>query len=214
MTLDAALHSEIRDLRLDADRPLLIVDADEVLIHFAEHLTRWLAAQGWVLRLTEYRLDGAIRHAQTGQAPGAFQLRELLDGFIDSETRQQLAVTGAAEALAALSREMQVVVLTNVPARARADRVANLAGLGMDYPLLANAGPKGPALAALARRMSAPVAFVDDSPLQIESAARLAASVRRIHFSGSEMLRTILPPVPQAHHAALSWEEIATLLRA
>ncbi|WP_118135894.1 hypothetical protein [Oceanicella sp. SM1341] len=214
MTLDAALHAEIRALALDENRPLLVVDADEVMVHFAEHLTRWLEAQGWALRLTEYKLDGAIRHIETGEPPGALRLRELLDGFIDAETRNQLAVEGAADTLAALSRHTQVVVLTNVPARVRADRVANLAALGMGYPLLANSGPKGPALAALAGRVSAPVAFVDDSPLQIDSAARHAAGVRRIHFSGSEMLRAILPPVPRADHAVLSWEEIAGLLGA
>ena len=57
MTLD----EQIEAAGLAPGRPLLAVDADEVLVHFAPHLARWLEGLGWRLALTEYRLDGAIR---------------------------------------------------------------------------------------------------------------------------------------------------------
>lgn len=209
MTLD----EQIEAAGLVAGRPLLAVDADEVLVHFAPHLDRWLAGLGWRLALTEYRLDGAIRRADTGEAAGQDQGRALLHRFFDEETHRQEAMAGAAEGLAALAPHAQIVVLTNVPKPARAARVANLAGHGIPFPVIVNEGGKGPALADLARRAAAPVAFIDDSPGQIVSARRHAPAVRRIHFTGSDYLRPVMPVVPEADHSIGDWPSLVALLR-
>jgi hypothetical protein len=209
MTLD----EQIEAAGLAPGRPLLAVDADEVLVHFAPHLARWLEGLGWRLALTEYRLDGAIRRVGTGEAAGIEQGRGLLRRFFDEETHRQDAMAGAAEGLAALAGGAQIVVLTNVPAPARAARVSNLAGHGMAFPVIANEGGKGPALAELARRVAAPVAFVDDSPGQIVSARRHAPGVRRIHFTGSDYLRPVMPVVAEADHSIGDWPSLVGLLR-
>ena len=106
---------------------------------------------------------------------------------------------------------MQVVILTNVPFHARACRIANLAGHGIDYPLVANAGPKGPALRWLDARAGR-TAFVDDSPSQLASAARDAPEVARIHFVGDEMLRGYLTEVEAAQHRASDWTQIRRIV--
>ncbi|RMF38751.1 MAG: hypothetical protein D6754_06890 [Alphaproteobacteria bacterium] len=189
-------------------RPLVAVDADEVLVHFARHLARFVGTRGWKLDLSEYRLDGAIRRLEDDRPAGREEIWSLILDFFETETARQEAIAGAAEGLHTLSRRAQIVVLSNVPMAARAARIANLAGHGIAYPVIANQGGKGRALAELARRAAAPVAFIDDSPAQIESAARHAGTALRVHFVGSEFLRPIAPQVPQAHCAPADWPQV------
>ncbi|HEU0220876.1 MAG TPA: hypothetical protein VFR34_01510 [Paracoccaceae bacterium] len=209
--LPAFVPPQLDALPLMPGRPLLAVDADEVLVVFAEHFDRFLRARGFRLNLTEYRLDGAILELDGARA-GLEQSWTLIEDFFAAETRHQAAIAGAAAGLATLVSQVQIIVLTNVPRFAREDRIANLAGLGMDYPLVASEGGKGRVLAELARRVRAPVAFIDDSPVQIQSAARHAAAILRIHFVGSPMVRAVAPQVPEAHHAPPDWPAIVEIL--
>jgi len=90
----------------------------------------------------------------------------------------------------------------------------NLAALGLDFPLLINSGPKGPAVQTLAKRSGKPAFFVDDIPQHLASAAEKAPDVLRIHLVGDERLRPLLPPAPHAHLRAETWREADTFIRA
>lgn len=201
--------AQIAALNLSADKPLLIVDADEVLVHFLQPFTRYLEALDWQIHLTEYRLEYAIRRAN-GLVADVDETFDLVHGFIDAETHRQPTINGAAPALATLAEQAQVVVLSNVPQRRYLDRLTNLRGHGMDYSLVANSGPKGPALAALSTGMKAPVAFVDDSPAQIESAAEHASDIHRIHFAGCPVIKSVLPDVKCANATPDDWSGVAS----
>jgi hypothetical protein len=198
---------------IERGRPLVALDCDEVLVAFAGHLARWLEGVGYEMRLTQYQLEGAIYAA--GEAnPVSFEgAIRLIDAFFEEETARQTALPGAVEAVARLSAEAQVVALTNVPRAAREARVENLAALGIAAPVIANTGGKGRALAMLAARADAPVAFVDDSPSQIASAARHAPEVGRVHFRGSPFIRGVLPEAPEAHATADDWAACEAAVR-
>ena len=213
-SLDAHLLERLRGLPLAPGRPLLAVDADEVLVYLADHLARYLAGIGYRMHLTQYQLEGSI-FPEGSDVPVPFDdCLELIDRFFEVETLNQEAVPGAADALARLSAEAQVVVLTNVPAHAAEMRRENLAALGMGYPMVANAGGKGRALSWLRARAEAPVVFIDDSPKQHESAARRAPEVTRVHFVGASHLRRILVESPAAHHRVEDWAACEALVRA
>lgn len=203
---------ELEAAAIEPGRPLLAVDADEVLVHFARHFGAWLESLGYAFKLTEYRLDTAIRGPR-GEALTRAEIQPLVWDFIEAETRRQPAVDGAAETLARLSREAQVVVVTNAPAKVRACRVANLAGLGMDYPVVMNEGGKGRALRWLADRAAAPVAFVDDSADQLASVARHAAEAARLHLVGCETLRPIVGRAESADHHVEDWRAAEETIR-
>jgi hypothetical protein len=205
-SLDPEVLSQLQALPIVPGRPLVAVDADEVLVYLAEHLARYLPTIGFQMRLTQYQLEGSI--FPTGsEFPVAFDdCLRLIDRFFDDETLNQLPLPGAAEALARLSVQAQVVVLTNVPRHARELRRRNLAALGMDYPMVENSGGKGRALLWMANHAAAPAVFIDDSPKQHESAARRAPEVTRIHFVGASHLRQILPDSPSAHHRVEDWQ--------
>ena len=211
--LDPEVLAQLRALPIVPGRPLLAVDADEVLVYLAEHLARYLPTIGFRMRLTQYQLDGSIFPADC-EIPVPFDdCLRLIDRFFEEETLNQQALPGAPEALARLSAQAQVVVLTNVPRHARDLRRRNLAALGMDYPMVENAGGKGKALCWMLAHAGAPVAFVDDSLKQHESAARRAPEVIRVHFVGAGHLRRILPESPAAHHRVEGWAECEAVVR-
>jgi hypothetical protein len=210
--LDPEVMAQLRALTIMPGRPLLAVDADEVLVYLSEHLARWLPDIGFRMHLTRYQLEGSIFPLDS-DVPVAFdECLRLIDRFFDGEVLNQQALPGAVEALERLSARAQIVVLTNVPRHARELRRQNLAALGIGYPMVENAGGKGKALAWLAAQAAAPTAFIDDSPKQHESAARRAPQVTRIHFVGAGHLRRILPESPAAHHRAEDWQACEALL--
>ncbi len=210
--LDAEVLAQLRALPIVPGRPLLAVDADEVLVYLAEHLARYLPTIGFRIRLTQYQLEGSIFPADCGIPVPFDDCLRLIDRFFEEETLNQVALPGAAEALARLSARAQVVVLTNVPRHARDLRRRNLAALGMDYPMVENSGGKGRALRWMAAHAAAPAAFIDDSLKQHESAARRAPEVIRVHFVGAGHLRRILPESPAAHHRVEGWEACEAVL--
>ena len=64
----------------------------------------------------------------------------------------------------------------------------------------------------MADRITAPVAFIDDSPKQIESAAELSPRAIRIHFVGDAGLRKMITWVEHAEHSPESWSEIERIV--
>ena len=204
--------AQLEALPLQAGRPLLAVDADEVLVLLAAHLKRFLAAEGIDLRLQEYRLEGTM-FPNGAEHPLPFdESLRWIGRFFEDEVLRQEALPGAADALCRLSDRAQIMVLTNVPRHGREKRIENLASLGIPYPLVENGGGKGPALAWLQDRVEAQVIFIDDSPNQIRSAAEHAPDVTRIHFAGAEMVADLIPDVAEAHHRVTGWAECEILI--
>lgn len=208
-----AVAAELGALSLARGRPLLAVDADEVLVRFAAPFKTWLEGEGFGFDLSEYRLDTAIR-SPGGDVLTREEITPLVWGFIEARTAHQPAAEGAADALARLSEVAQIVVLTNAPARVRAQRVRNLAALGMDYPVVINEGGKGRALNWLAARAEAPVVFVDDSPAQHVSAAKRAPDVARLHLVACPMVAGVVGPAPAAQHHPADWAAAEATARA
>jgi hypothetical protein len=192
--------------RLKAGRPLLIVDADEVLLRFVEGFDRFLDRQGLFLDLTAYRLHGNVKRRDDLTPILDVEVTALLDDF-----RRDLDwlehVEGARDSLNALSRKLDIVVLTNIsPAQADARR-RNLEGFGLDLPVVANSGLKGESVKALAARAGRPSFFVDDIPHNLASAAQHAPDVTRIHLIGDERLKPLLPAAETAHYRAEGWKD-------
>ncbi|MEM9783178.1 MAG: hypothetical protein AAF899_11960 [Pseudomonadota bacterium] len=205
--------AEIDAAALRPGVPLVAVDADEVLLEFAAHLARWLTTVGYELRLTRYELEGAIFPVGE-ETPLAFQgALSLIDAFFEDETLHQQPLDGAVATIERLRREAQVVVLTNIPRPSRDNRARNLAGHGLDVPVIANVGGKGRALAMMAERVAAPTVFIDDSPHQLLSAARHAPQIGRMHFRGSPFIRDVLPAVAGEHDDVGDWRAGETLIR-
>jgi hypothetical protein len=199
--------AQIEELALDADRPLLIVDADEVLFLFLQGLERFIARRGLYLDLKSFALTGNIKQRADDTPLNGSQVKALLADFFVEETAKLDPAPGAADALRQLSGQAQIIILSNVPPAQRHARIAGLRRCDMAYPVIANDGAKGPAIAALARRVRGPIVFVDDLPPNLQSASDHAPHTIRLHMIADPRLRLLIPKAPAAHARHDDWPD-------
>jgi len=192
--------------RLSAGRPLLIVDADEVLLRFVAGFDRFLEQQGLFLDLTSYRLHGNVKRRDDRSAVLDVEVTALLEEF-RRELDSLEPVEGARECLMDLSRQLDIVVLSNIAPAQAAARLRNLASFGLKLPVVANSGLKGESVKALASRAGRPSFFVDDIPQHLASAAEFAPDVTRIHLIGDDRLKPLLPASEHADFRAAGWND-------
>ena len=205
--------AQLEALDISRDRPLIAVDADEVLVIFVEHLSSWMATIGFEMRLERYELEGSMFPEGSDDPLPFDECIGLINRFFKEQTLEQQAVDGAADALSRLAEVAQIVVLTNVPRLATETRRQNLHALGMPYPVVVNSGGKGRAMVWLCQQTDAPVGFIDDSVKQIESVARHAPDVVRVHFAWADFIDRFYPECPDASARVRSWEAAENALR-
>jgi hypothetical protein len=186
-------------------KPLLICDADEVLVQFASAFGAYLARHGWRLKFESFALHGNVRHPDTNAPAPKEEVSALLARFFEEDVESCPAVPGAPEALAHLSQFADIIILTNVPFAQRTRREASLKALGMPYPVIANDGLKGPKVAELIIDRLHPIAFVDDLPYHHTSVAEKASRVHRLHLVADPDLRGLIPKAPDADARIDDW---------
>jgi FMN phosphatase YigB (HAD superfamily) len=185
-------------------RPLIVVDADEVLLRFVDGFDRFLHERALFLDLVSFRLHGNVKRLDDRSALLDVEVTALLDEFRSGLDWLE-PVEAAQEVLGRLSARAGVVVLTNITPAQAEPRARNLARLGLAFPIVANSGLKGPALKQLANRAAARTFFIDDIPHHLASAAEHAPDVLRIHLIGDARLKPLLAPCEQAHLYAEDW---------
>lgn len=177
---------QIDALELQRNRPLIICDVDEVVVHFIKSLEAHLDEQGCWLDTSSFALNGNIRLKSSNQPVSTKRVGELLYGCFDDHTHQMDMINGAATALTELDAVAEVVMLTNLPEHYLEQRTLNLRGHGIHYPVVANTGQKGPAVEALIEELSHDVFFIDDSPSNIKSVYDWCPDTHLIHFIPDE----------------------------
>jgi len=193
-------------------RPLIICDADEVLIEFARPLQAFLAERDLILDLASFALTGNIRRKSDGVALEKSAVRQVLAAYFEARVDDAVPVAGAREAIARLAAHADLVVLSNVPDNLGERRQRALAAAGLAMPLLANRGEKGPAVARLAAERRGPVVFIDDLPPQHASVAEHAGRVHRIHFVADSRLARLIGPAKHSHCRIDDWSACAQYL--
>ena len=203
---------QISKLNIDPNLPLMIFDADEVLVHFAEPFATYIKKHNHRLHLTGYRLDNAIKKADTDEVASPDTAKDLVWGFINEETKSQPAAKGAPQGLMKLQAYAQIIILSNVPHSVHDDRVANLKSLNMDYPLISNEGMKGPAVKEILKNHKAQSFFIDDNPYQVESVYNDNQQTVCVHFSVCDLVKPYMPKAVGASIEPTSWEDLVAQL--
>jgi hypothetical protein len=193
MSDDPETIRQIAELALD-DRPLLVLDVDDVVLDFIKPFPRYLAAQGLELRLDTFRLHGNVFDLATKEPVAAERVSAAIDAFFAVQADWQEVTQGAIDALASLQDHVEIILLTAMPHRHREVRRAHLDRLGLPYPLLTTEMPKGPAIAMLRGGKGRAVAFVDDQPRNLLSARESAPYASLFHLMADNSLRPLLPP--------------------
>ena len=203
--LPKTTNDQIRSIPIDCGSPIIISDADEVLVVFMARFESFLKYHGNYFNWSSFKLTGNVRRLSDDYIFSQKEVFSLLDNFFETETATLDAVPGANEALQYLSSRAQIIILSNVPAAYHTDRKICLTKHGMDYPLIVNSGPKGPAVKAISGKTHAPTFFIDDSPANITSVANAANHVRRIHFVHDPRLAKLIGPAPDSHYRSDFW---------
>jgi hypothetical protein len=207
MSDDPETVRQIAELALD-DRPLLVLDVDDVVLEFIRPLPRYLASQGLELRLETFRIHGNVFDLATSKPVAAERVSAAIDAFFAVQAEWQEMTEGAAEALASFGGRAEIVLLTAMPHRHRTIRRAHLDRLGLPYPLLTTEMPKGPAIAMLRGDKARPVAFVDDLPRNLLSARESVPDASLFHLMADNTIRALLPAFdPQGITTVTDWNE-------
>jgi hypothetical protein len=205
--------AQLERLEIQRGRPMIVVDVDDCLSVYVDHLSRFMAGIGYELRLESYELEGSMFLTGSDEPLPFDDCIDIIYRFFREECLNQQLMPGGTEALHSLARDAQIVILTNVPEFAGEHRRRNLEALGIPWPVVVNTGGKGRALSWLADSAGAPTAFVDDSVRQIESVARHAPHVVRLHFAGAETVRRLYPSCAGATCQVHDWNEAEAVLR-
>lgn len=204
--LSEEISNQIETLELDPDRPLVISDADEVLLQFMRQFEIYLDRNDMWIDLSSFRLQGNIKYKGSDEAVDMTN-RNIIDDFFAAETLNFSPVEGAAEALNVLSKEAQIIILTNLPLAQKSERQINLSKHGMDYPVIVGSGLKGPAVKSLGEKINAPLFFLDDIPHNINSVAEYVPTSGRIHMIADPRLSKLIGAAEGASARIDQWQE-------
>ena len=189
------------------NRPLLITDCDEVLLHMVTHFDAWLGEVHNIdFAFESGSFGGAMTDKASGEVVGEERVWPLLDQFFRQEMHRQTIVPGAFEALGRIGEIADIVILTNLGDEAHPWRVEQLAAHGIAHEVVTNRGGKGvPARRIIERHAATRTAFVDDLPVHHASVAKHAPEVFRLHMIAEPRLAPAIPPAEHAHARIDDW---------
>ena len=108
-------YKQIQDLDIKSNLPLVIIDADEVIVHFAKPFILYLNERGFALELNGYTLSNSIKNIKTNKILENRKSQKLVIDFIKKETHRQPITKGATKTLNNIAKFSQIIILTNVP---------------------------------------------------------------------------------------------------
>ena len=188
---------------MSMNRPLIISDCDEVLLHMASPFRDWLGeTQGVQFTLASNDFSQALHYTATGDPVPPAEIWRLLGGFFDTEMPRQTPIAGAVQAVTQLSQHADFVVLTNLQDHRQDMRTAQLAQHGIAARVFTNQGPKGPAIRAILDEYQPSRAFfIDDLAQHHGSAAEVTPEITRLHLCGEPAMAPHIPCAQKAGHA-------------
>ena len=194
--------------KLDPQKPLLICDVDEVVLHFVAPFEDFLKRKNAQLKKKSFKLSGNIIDLPTGHAYSMEESGRLIQDFHNISVDQQEAVEGAVQGLQQLSAIYEIVFLTNVAATLTERRRAHLASIGAPYPVLQNEGSKADMVHLLSKDLTAPIVFIDDLPPHHHAVKAREPRVNCIHFMADATFRSIVSFDSEIAKKTESWLEI------
>lgn len=192
-----------------SQKPLLISDCDEVLLHMVVPFREWLDADKHIhFDLESGNFVDALRHKHDGTLVPQDAVWPMLKEFFNGEMHRQGAIDGAVEAINKLAEKADVVILTNLLDDRRDARAEQLRAVGIDFPVYCNQGGKGEPLAKIVADHNPSVTvFVDDLGHQHGSVAKHAPDVWRLHMVGEPILAKHIKTNPAAHNRIDLWSD-------
>lgn len=189
------------------NRPLVITDCDEVLMHMVVPFAEWVDAEhGVIFRIEDASFANALKRKECGTPLEAAEVWPLLDGFFRHEMARQYPIPGALAAMAAIGEQADIVVLTNVGPEHQQARTDQLATHDFHAPVIGSRGGKGEPVRRLIEEYQPSVAvFIDDLAGHHHSVAQEAPDVWRLHLVGEPAIADKIAPSKHAHARIDNW---------
>ena len=203
----------LESLGLSRDRPLVIVDVDEVLGLFMKGFGAFIAERGYELRFERFALFQNIYRPGAAEHLDLAQGRALFDEFFRTHCDQLEPAPGAVAALNRLRPRSELLILSNAPADAERLRAAWLKRHGLPHALILSTGPKGPITAALVDQTAGKTAFIDDLLPNLDSVAEHSPATATFQHVADLRLRP-LAPRSDAHPRIDDWTELGEAIEA
>ena len=195
------------------EKPLVVCDVDEVILHFIAPFKAFLKANGHELRLASFSLNGNIFSLADGARVANETVGNLLSAFYDAQEQWQRPFAGAHETLHGLLPVADVLLLTAMPPRHRESRRRLLSRYGFDFPLIASESPKGEVLQKLCRVNPPTVIFIDDMLYNCRSVAEHMPDALAINMLIDDDYRALAPRTEPPAVVATGWKHAETLIR-
>ena len=200
-------------LGLSTDRPLVLVDVDEVLGLFMQGFGDFLVGRGLEMRIERFALFQNIYRPGATEHLDLVEGRRLFDDFFGGHCHEIEPAPGAIAALNRLAKSAEILILSNAPVEAERLRTEWLRKHGMDHPLILNSGPKGPIAAALVDQTPQRTAFVDDLLPNLDSVADHSPATATFQHVADLRLRPFAPRSDR-HPRIDDWAELGAAIEA
>ena len=205
---------KLAELGLSRERPLVLVDVDEVLGLFMQGFGDFLTAHhGLEMRIERFALFQNIYRPGETQHLDVAEGQKLFNDFFGGHCHEIEPAPGAVAALNRLADHAEIVILSNAPPQAEALRTAWLAKHGLKHPLILNSGPKGPIAQGLIAQTVHPSAFVDDLLPNLDSVGDHCPRTATFQHVADLRLRP-LAPRSDRHPRIDDWAELGEAIEA
>ena len=207
---------QISELEIKPGFPLIITDADEVIVELFIHLFEYFDIQGY--RFKGHSLIGFeimnFLHCKTDDAIIKTDIFvQIMDDFFRIHAATMPLVQDAYDSLIDLSKRCQIIILTNAPHDYREERTKIFSQHGLNFPIITNQGNKLAAVTELVKHHKAPVFFIDDSPEHHIAILDNIAHIDCIHFIGDKRYAKFVAAVDNIHFESTSWNEVVIYIK-
>ncbi len=196
------------------DRPLVVCDVDDVVLHFTDPFREFLLSQNHEFLPRSFDLIGNIVASDTRLEVDTAGVYRLIGAFFEAQETWQLPIDEVVQTLAALSVDADVVFLTAMPPLYSAPRRRLLDRLGLTYPLIASEKPKGPIMRQLNAERIFPTTFIDDMAHNLHSVREHMPDSLLIHMMPDSPLHLMAPKPQDDIVRARDWRHAEELIRA
>ncbi|THD65068.1 MAG: hypothetical protein E8A49_00160 [Phenylobacterium sp.] len=203
----------LEKLGLSPERPLVIVDVDEVLGLFMAGFGAFVAECGYELRFERFALFQNLYRPGAREPVDIAVGRELFNDFFAIGCGELEPAPGAVEALRRLKPHAEILILSNAPASAERLRGDWLKKHGLPHALILSSGPKGPITAALTAQSRGKSAFVDDLLPNLDSVAEHSPRTATFQHVADPRLRP-LAPRSDKHPRIDDWRDLGEAIAA
>ncbi|MDE1990973.1 MAG: hypothetical protein KGI75_00645 [Rhizobiaceae bacterium] len=211
--MDGTLDFDTSHVRL-SDRPLIVCDVDDVVLHFFAPFLVFLENEGHEFLPRSFRLTGNIITKANSEVLEEKDVHRLIDAFFEAQEQWQTPLDLAIDTLTNFSRDADVVFLTAMPPQFWQQRRRLLDALGLAFPLLASREPKGPIVQSLHADRPLPVAFVDDMAHNLHSVRDHVQGCLLVNLMPDSIVHRMAPAAAADIAKVGDWVAAAPLIQA